>query len=139
MIVNLDEIRTNKNVSDEVMLGERLCKKLKCIYHEDMHWKDCHHDVTNKLKLLNKILRKFYSENDHVAVLKRMQSFDRQNFEEVFALEKDVLVDDKKDPEKKYGDNVIWVPIPKSKTGLYHKVRKMLTVGQSEDQCDDKI
>lgn len=122
----------------EIELGARICSNLKHIYHPNDEWHTCYKEIGGILSVLKKSLGKFYgyfkektylTKEESVEILKQLQTYGEVEIKE--ALEIAVAnVEEKKGPSKpKYGDNVVWIPVPVDKPELVQKVKEMLKTG----------
>jgi hypothetical protein len=68
----------------EIVLGERVCEKLKDIYFKDIPWVECHKQVADKLTHLKRIAKRFYVDKDRVEILKELVKYSEQDIVDAF-------------------------------------------------------
>ena len=66
----------------EVDLGTIICKNLKEIYFSEKKWPECYMQIAQKFTKLKRIMRKFYSDDKEIDVLRRLRSFSEADIEE---------------------------------------------------------
>lgn len=113
---------------EEIELGARICEKIKDIYYSNEQWQTCYMDIAAKLNLFKKIMKKIYPSDSIVKIFKKVHKFDTMDIQEIFDMENDYLKEEVKTSEtkKKYGDDVIWLPVPINKMELLEEFRSKL-------------
>jgi len=113
------------DANQEIEIGASICRKLQAIYFPLLHWALCSHEVSKKFTTLKQILRKFEPELNGIKLLQKIDEFSSANFKEAFSLEDDYLKKKEK-VDNKYGEKVVWIPVPIDKPALLDEVRKLL-------------
>lgn len=108
----------------EIVLGALICEKIKEIYFKNQSWQASYQDVSIKFGTFKKIMQKIYTNDKIIDILDNIKHFNIADVQEIFSMQEDYLKEEQPQADKtKYGNDVVWVPVPIEKVD---KVKQVL-------------